>query len=51
MTSETETLQQCRSSLIEIIAEASDQIRKIDARLAILASIDLEVDLIQAETR
>lgn len=49
MISETETLQQYRSSLLEVIAEASDQIKKIDMRLSVLASVELEADLVHAE--
>jgi thymidylate kinase len=48
---ETEALKECRSAFLEIIAEASNEIKRIDARLATLASIELEADLIQAETR
>jgi hypothetical protein len=40
-----------RAELIKIIAEAADEIQRIDHQLPILYSPGLEQDLIQAEER
>jgi hypothetical protein len=49
MSPELEALQDRRLSLLESIARAADEIKLIDRRLAILRSLELEEDLIQAE--
>jgi hypothetical protein len=40
-----------RLSLLESIAQASDEISRIDKEIALLRRQDLEADLIQAEKR
>jgi hypothetical protein len=44
-----ETARTRRAELINIIAEAADEIREIDNQLPILYSQALEADLLQAE--
>ncbi len=44
-----EVLQERRHQLLEQIARAADEIAEIDRRLAVLQSLELEADLIQAE--
>ncbi len=44
-----DALQKRRNQFLEQIAQAADEIKKIDERLNVLKSIDLENDLLQAE--
>ncbi len=45
---ETDKLKERLLSLLEQLASVADEIKRIDNRLAILKSIDLETDLFQA---
>ncbi len=48
---ETDKLKERRLSLLEQLASVADEIKRIDERLAVLKSIGLESDLIQAEEK